>query len=169
MTTVSTAIEKAIEYETRVRDVYSDAARKEVDPTGKQLFELLSEEEAAHVAFLEHALARWQSTGTLGDEVPTTRFPSSALLTDSASRVGECVADEPIDQAARLEQALCVEQETSDFFREIVNELPSEARGMFERFLEIEDGHLAIVQAELDSVRGMGFWFDVREFDLESA
>jgi hypothetical protein len=34
-------------------------------------------------------------------------------------------------------------------------------------FLEIEDGHLAIVQAQLDSVQGMGFWFDIAEFRLE--
>jgi hypothetical protein len=34
--------------------------------------------------------------------------------------------------------------------------------------LEIEDGHLAIVQAQLDSVQGMGFWFDVAEFRLET-
>ena len=168
MTTVETAIERAIKYETRVRDVYRDAARKEVDPSGKQLFELLSEEEADHVAFLEHALARWRSTRTIGDEVPTTKFPSRARVTSSTSKVGECVANEPVDQAARLEQALCVEQETSDFFREVANELPPDVQRMFERFLEIEDGHLAIVQAELDSVHGMGFWFDIREFDLEA-
>ncbi len=32
----------------------------------------------------------------------------------------------------------------------------------------IEDGHLAIVQAQLDSVQGMGFWFDIAEFRLEA-
>jgi rubrerythrin len=169
MTTVESAIEQAIGYETRVREVYRGAAAKEVDPKGKLLFELLAEEEADHVAFLEHALSKWRSTGALGPEAPSTRFPSRTVIAHRVSKVGECVADEPADQAARLEQALCVEQETSDFFREVVNELPPEARAPFERFLEIEDGHLAIVQAELDSVRGLGFWFDVREFDLESA
>jgi hypothetical protein len=34
--------------------------------------------------------------------------------------------------------------------------------------MAIEDGHVAIVQAELDSVTQMGFWFDYREFDLEA-
>ena len=33
--------------------------------------------------------------------------------------------------------------------------------------LEIEEGHVAIVQAELDSLQGMGFWFDMQEFNLE--
>jgi len=39
---------------------------------------------------------------------------------------------------------------------------------LFSKFLEIEDGHLAIVQAQLDSVQGMGFWFDIAEFRLEA-
>lgn len=60
-----------------------------------------------------------------------------------------------------------METETSDFYRRMVSELPAEARGLFSRFLEIEEGHLAIVQAQIDHVSGTGYWFDVREFDLE--
>ena len=43
-----------------------------------------------------------------------------------------------------------------------------EERALFQRFLEIEDGHHAIVQAELDAVQGLGYWFDVQEFKLEA-
>jgi peptide deformylase len=39
---------------------------------------------------------------------------------------------------------------------------------MFARFLEIEEGHARIVQAEIDTLTGMGFWFDVQEFRLEA-
>lgn len=39
---------------------------------------------------------------------------------------------------------------------------------MFRHFLEIEDGHTAIVQAEIDALEGNGFWFDFAEFDLEA-
>ena len=49
----------------------------------------------------------------------------------------------------------------------MVSELPEEGQNLFARFLEIEDGHAAIVQAEMDSVNQRGFWFDVKEFDLE--
>jgi hypothetical protein len=35
------------------------------------------------------------------------------------------------------------------------------------RCLEIEEGHVAIVQADIDAVSGIGFWFDVKEFDLD--
>ena len=40
--------------------------------------------------------------------------------------------------------------------------------GDFGRFLEIEQGHQAIVRAEIDALTGMGFWFDFQEFDLEA-
>ncbi|MFH1865645.1 MAG: hypothetical protein ABIK85_07155 [Candidatus Eisenbacteria bacterium] len=36
-----------------------------------------------------------------------------------------------------------------------------------QRFLEIEEGHLALVQAQIDQATGSGYWFDVREFTLE--
>jgi hypothetical protein len=48
----------------------------------------------------------------------------------------------------------------------MVKELPQEARPLFSRFLEIEEGHLAIVQAQLDLALGTGFWFDSQEFTI---
>ena len=38
---------------------------------------------------------------------------------------------------------------------------------LFERFVAIEEGHQAIVQAEIDCVSGSGFWFDTSEINLE--
>ena len=35
-------------------------------------------------------------------------------------------------------------------------------------FLGIEQGHQAIVQAEIDALSGLGFWFDFQEFNLEA-
>ncbi len=60
-----------------------------------------------------------------------------------------------------------VEQDTSEFYGRMVSDLPVEHRGIFQHFLEIERGHLAIVEAELDSLSQSGFWFGVPEFDLE--
>jgi rubrerythrin len=51
-----------------------------------------------------------------------------------------------------LRQALAAEEETSTFYINMVRELPAEGQQLFSRFLEIEDGHAAIVQAEIDSV-----------------
>lgn len=40
-------------------------------------------------------------------------------------------------------------------------------RKLFERFVEIEQGHQAIVQAEMNAVAGNGYWFDMPEISME--
>jgi len=70
-------------------------------------------------------------------------------------------------QLAALENALRAEVETSAFYRRLVASLPEPETAAFRRLQEIEDGHTAIVRAELDSVTGSGFWFDIRVFDME--
>ena len=53
------------------------------------------------------------------------------------------------------------------FYKQMVAEMQAESRKMFARFLEIEAGHIAIVQAELDYISHTGYWFDFKEFDME--
>ncbi|MDH4196285.1 MAG: hypothetical protein OEW05_02645 [Candidatus Aminicenantes bacterium] len=53
-------------------------------------------------------------------------------------------------------------------FLNMVAELHAEGQRLFARFVEIEEGHLAMAQAEIDAANGLGFWFDVREFRLEA-
>ena len=50
----------------------------------------------------------------------------------------------------------------------MVRTLDGDGRRLFERFVEIEEGHQAVVQAEIDSVSGMGVWFDTMELSLEA-
>ena len=70
-------------------------------------------------------------------------------------------------EVEHLQRALAAEKETSAFYQRMVAELSGERQRLFARFLEIEEGHVAIVQAEIDAVSGSGFWFDMKEFDLE--
>ena len=73
------------------------------------------------------------------------------------------------DCSAASRRAEAAEHDTAAFYRRMVDTLQDAgAKSMFERFLEIEQGHAAIVAAEIDSVTGLGFWFDTREFDLEA-
>ena len=66
-----------------------------------------------------------------------------------------------------LGKALSAEIETSNFYRRLVAEMPQESRAMFKRFQEIEDGHIDMVQAELDYLSHTGYWLDFKEFDME--
>jgi hypothetical protein len=38
---------------------------------------------------------------------------------------------------------------------------------MFARFLEIENNHIKTIEFELDYISKTGYWFDVKEFDME--
>jgi len=50
----------------------------------------------------------------------------------------------------------------------MVSELSGVRQKLFARLLEIEEGHVAIVQTEIDAVSRTGLWFDFEEFDLEN-
>lgn len=166
--TVEQAIKTAIEYENRVRDHYAKAVDRAEHTVGKSLFRLMAEEEQHHVDYLEHKLDEWTETGRVTAEGLRTSLPSPEAIAEGIAKLGgggtERASGAEIDF---LERAYAVEAETSGFYRRMVAELPAEARGLFSRFLEIEEGHLAIVQAQIDHVSGTGYWFDVREFNLE--
>ena len=66
-----------------------------------------------------------------------------------------------------LNRALALEVETAGFYKEMVRTLDADGRRLFERFVAIEEGHQAIVQAEIDCLSGSGFWFDTFEVNLE--
>jgi len=66
-----------------------------------------------------------------------------------------------------LSNALKGEVLTSEFYEKMVSDSDGQVKKMFARFLEIENGHIAAVQAELDYVMNTGYWFDFKEFDME--
>jgi hypothetical protein len=49
----------------------------------------------------------------------------------------------------------------------MVDKLSDESRLMFARFLEIENGHIDVVQFELDFFSKSGYWMGFKEFDME--
>ncbi|MFH1690222.1 MAG: ferritin family protein [Candidatus Eisenbacteria bacterium] len=166
--TVEEAIKTSIEYETRVRDVYAEAVSKAQNPEGKRLFQLMMDEEQCHVDYLETKLDQWSSDGTVTADGLTTAVPSSEVIEQGVGKLREKVGGKPgTVELQFLSKAHGVERETSGFYQRMVDELPAEARALFQRFLEIEEGHLALVQAQIDQATGSGYWFDVREFTLE--
>jgi rubrerythrin len=97
-----------------------------------------------------------------------TSVPSREVIAQAASKASEDLSS--VDHGGEremLSKALQAELKTSGFYRKMVAELPPEGQKLFERFVEIEDGHVAIVQAEMDSLTGNGWWFDTFEVQLE--
>jgi len=168
--TVEEAIKTGIVYEKKVHETYVTAAAKAQDATAKKVFSTLAEEEQGHINYLESRLAEWQKDGRLSDEKLRTVLPATERIKAGIKRLRSQVTQRKGNHEVELDslrQALAAEDETSGFYRQMVQDLPAPGRELFSRFLEIEDGHAAIVQAEIDSVNQMGFWFDIKEFDLE--
>jgi len=166
--TIAEAIQTAIQYENKVVQVYEEAARASLDETGRKVFGALVKEERQHVAYLEARLAEWRSTGHVTPASLGTVVPSRERIEDGVRTLRSRVArTAPEAEMRLLKRALDVEVETSAFYGRVVKELPPEGQALFERFVEIEHGHQAIVQAEMNAVAGNGYWFDIPEITME--
>ena len=165
------AIKSALEYENHVEDLYEEAAKKATDDVARRVFQTLADEERGHVRYLESRLEEWQRTGAVTAEGLETAFPPRDVIEDGVQKLIARAKPRTRDcsvELALLQQALQMEVETSEFYARMVKELDEQGRNLFERFMQIEEGHKAIVQAEIDSVSGIGFWFDYQEFDLSA-
>ncbi len=166
--TIEEAIRTAIEYETKVRDCYREAVAATEGSAGEGFFRLMGDEEQGHVDFLVARLKEWKESGAVSlAELRTTVPDRGAIAGGIATMKAGLGGDVSGAELDFLRKASEVELTTSDFYEKVVAELPEEHRGLFARFLEIERGHLALVKAQIDELTGTGYWFDVREFNLE--
>jgi len=162
------AILTAIEYETRVRDHYLNSADKIRNSAGRRVFELLASEEQGHVDYLLARLGQWRRDGTVGMFSLTSVLPKRDELKKALKTVEQLEPQDILDDERQvLDVALNLEKETSDYYRRLIGQVEGPAKEMFQRFLEIEDGHVAMVQAEIDYLSDNGFWFDFTEFNME--
>lgn len=163
------AIKTAIEYEEKIRDLYKESIALAKDDVGKKVIEVLAKEEQEHVDYLYNRLSEWEKTGKVSTEKVKTAIPSKKAIDGSVQKLQKKMSDKDYSQDLKiLEKALQMEIDTSNFYKKMVKETDAETQKMFERFIEIEEGHEAIVQAEISAITGLGFWFDVPEFNLEA-
>jgi rubrerythrin len=164
------ALTTSINYEQQVHDHYAKGAQEILSPDGKKIFTTLAKEEAGHLAYLRSRLAEWHASGKISSPKLPTKVPSVDWINQAKAKVARGPANTIAVQGELelLKIALELERQTSGFYRQLVDTLKPGEREMFERFLEIESGHLAIVQAEIDALAGNGTWFDFMEFQLEA-
>jgi len=167
--TVEEAVVTALEHEHRVRDHFRKAAGGAPAGQAKAFFDLMAREEQGHVDYLEAKLAQWRKTGTVGETRLATAVPRRDWLAEgkeslqSPRRAG--VQEAPRDH---LFAALELERQATAFYQRLVGAVDDpRAADLFRRFLEIEEGHTALVQAEIDHETQTGMFFDVREFTLD--
>ena len=166
--TVEEAIKTAIEYEARIRDIYREAAAVVDDEAGKRIFDTLGQDEQHHIDYLEHKLEEFLKTGAIEPGTLESAIPDQKSINQEADKIKSLAAKDFLGiKQQMLSKALKAEVETSAFYQKMVNELPVDARPLFERFLEIENNHIKAVQFELDYLSKTGYWFDFKEFDME--
>jgi rubrerythrin len=164
------ALTTSINFEQKVHDHYAKGAQEILSPKGKKVFATLAKEEQGHLDYLKSRLAEWHANGKVSSPDLPTLLPSVNWIEEAKARMargpaGTIAVEGELDL---LKIDLDLERRTSGFYQQLVDTMKFEEREMFARFLEIEHGHLAIVQAEIDSLAGNGTWFDVMEFQLEA-
>jgi len=144
--------------------------KKSADETAKRIFRVLCKEEMGHLAYLRDRLEEWHKTGKIKVKKLETSIPAQEAINKRLRDLRKTVKQKPTKQIvelALLKKALDAEIKASNFYKEMVGALDGEGRQLFKRFVEIEQGHEAIVQAEINTVGNWGFWFDTPEFRLE--
>jgi len=167
--TLEEAIKTALEYEYKIRDIYLEGVRAIDDAAGKRIFQELADDEQRHVDYLEYKLDEWQQTGKITPQKLESTIPSRSIIRKEAAKIrSQMKRDDRGVKQQMLSKALKMEIETSNFYRQLVDQLAEEGRQMFNRFLEIEDNHIEAVQFELDYISHPGYWFGFEEFDMEA-
>lgn len=162
------AIVTALEYENRIRDYYVNSCEQITSEAGKNAFRVLAQEEQGHVDYLTSLLNSWRETGKVDVQTLYSIVPSKPEMANYFKKVEKIQENRILeDEKQLLDQALAMEIETCAFYEKLIGELSGEEQELFARFLEIEEGHIAIVQAQLDNETDTGFWFDLAEFNME--
>jgi rubrerythrin len=166
------AIVTAIKFETRVHAIYAEAAANAEHGVARRVFTTLCEEEMGHIRYLRERLEEWRAGGAIKVHELGTQLGSRAAIEAGAARLRATLAGGRSRgggvELENLHKALAAERETSAFYKQMVATLDADGRRLFERFVEIEEGHVAVVQAELDLVSGSGAWFDTADFRPEA-
>jgi rubrerythrin len=166
--TLEEAMKTAIEYEEKVRDVYDEVRNTATNEVGKRVFGILAKEEQGHVDYLYKKLDDLKNTGSASTDDLKTTIPSpEAIAAEVAKLENRLESDDRDNELRMLRKAFQVEVETSEFYKRMVKELDPDGQKFFARFLEIEEGHVMLVQSEIDVLSGTGFWFDMQEFSTE--
>lgn len=166
---IEDAIKTAIEYESRVCDLYREAELEMKGETSSRLVKAIYTDEKLHVLYLKDKLGKYLEDGSIVPDEIISTLPSKEELEREIHKLKTNMTGRTLgDNKKILSKLLKAEIETSRFYREMVDALPDEGKELFSRFLEIEDAHIALVQAELDLYGNTGFWFDNKEIDMES-
>ena len=162
------ALQIALETEKRGYRFYRIAAKSTVDPTGRTVFEQLAKDEIEHMGVFATLYA------SLNNDEPWMTY-EEAVEKFGRTPAGQIIFPEEPDEVSErfndveaLREALEFEKKAVRFYTEKAAEVDNtKAKSFYEKLVEIEGGHVIIIQAEIDSLTGAGFWLGFQEISLE--
>ncbi len=156
----------ALTYERKIRDLYLSAVETIDDDRGKSIFKALADDEQSHVDFLEHGLELLAQAKEIDMETLKSTIP--AVVDDGVGQMKDRIPEQMLGDVKRvLNAALGLEIETSRFYKKACENSQGPVREMLEKFYEIEQRHVEVVQVQLDHATGSGYWFNFMEKDME--
>lgn len=146
---------------------YLQLARRTRHAQGKDMFVRLAQDEFEHAALMERLTRSLRETGTCSaGDLPVSPF--TALVPKLSDRTLRIKGEAGLDDVTALETALDLERRAVEFYRRAGERAAGPVALVLRRLVEVELGHVELIQAELDNIRQDGFWFGMPEFTLES-
>ena len=166
------AIETAIQIERDGLAFYTEAAKRTDDSKGERMFQTLVKDEAAHLGLFE----KTRESMLKGDDwLPLEQIaaisPSKSIRPPIFPMGDEVRTVEiPENQLTALRRGIQAEEDSIAFYSEQMDKTDDpDGKAMYAYLIEQEEGQRTILQGEYDYLTNTGFWFDIREFDLEAA
>jgi rubrerythrin len=162
------ALQVALDTEKKGYRFYKIAAKSSKDPKGQEVFEHLATDECEHmgvIATIYESLTNnepWMTYEEAAEKYGDT--PKEKIIFPDVPEE----AQENFDDLKALEEALEFEKKAVEFYTKQAQEAEGEkAKAFYQSLIEIEAGHVMIIQAELDSLMGAGIWLGFQEISLE--
>jgi rubrerythrin len=163
-------VESAIKIEKEGVKFYSDAASKTKNLKGKEALLRLAKAEEDHLNSLEDerdSLIRtghWIKSRKLK---PIMDINFDKIIPLPKKDATEFTVD--TDELTAVEVGIKTEKEVYEYYMKTAEKLVDEdGKAFFKRLAEAEKQHIRLLEAELDYLRKVGYWFDFREFNLET-
>ena len=161
------ALKKAIMVEKEAMKKYMEYAKATTSVSGKNMFITLALDEWNHMSLLEKQLDsiskrdNWYSAEISRSEIEllVPKLKETRTKNNRESGIGDIEA---------LSTALREEQVANEYYLNQAGLMTdAAAKQMYLRLAEMEDAHYQIIEAEIDSIKGTGFWLGFPEFTMD--
>lgn len=158
----------ALEYEKKIRDLYTTATSIIDDKRGKAIFTTLANEEQSHIDFLEYSIETLTNNGIISHDQLKTSVPDTDTILKNIEAMKIIIPEKMLGDIKQvLSSALKLEIETTEYYQKAFDATKGDIQAVMGKFVEIEQRHTDVVRFELDHASNNGFWLDFPEKNME--